>query len=280
MKVVLRLSGNPWWARRIDAAAPVSEMTGEEKLRQLVNASLGTPYYSRRQWTERLLQASSLSDLPVMPSRDVLDARRQFLNPKAERNLGLLRLPFESAGAVLMGRKLRLPKNVTAVEEGMLARLHLSGTRMLAATPAVLRRVCAAVEGKTMALPQLCEAVVVLQGLEEGFLFPGERDMLWRCLGVPVFEQWLGLDGELLAWECLAHQGMHFSGGRAELEEVGGELVVTSWFGLRTPVPRLATGLVAEADARVCRCGDERPILRDLGLRQRTAFAQHAMAMA
>ena len=173
-----------------------------------------------------------------------------------------------------------MPAGVVSVEEGMLGRLHLGGTRMLAATPAVLRRICAAVEARALALPKLSEAVVVLQSVEEGFLHPGEREMLWRCLGVPVFEQWLGFDGEVLAWECSAHQGLHFHSSRAELAEVKGELVVTSWFGLRTPVPRLATGLVAEADAKVCRCGDERPILRELGVRKKAAEVEYAMATA
>lgn len=265
----------------METVRPSGEMTREEKLRRLVNASLGTPYYSRRQWADVLLEAENLKDLPVMPVREVLDGRRQFQNPKAERAMGMLRLPFPTAGAVLMGRKLRVPDKVVSVEEGMMGRLHLGETRMLAATPAILRKICAAVEAKMMALPRLCEAVVVLQGIEEGFLFAGERDMLWRCLGVPVFEQWLGLDGELLAWECGAHQGLHFHGGRAELEEVGGELVVTSWFGLRTPVPRLSTGMIGEADTRVCRCGDERPILRELTMtRKRVREAKAAMAFA
>lgn len=203
------------------------------------------------------------------------------MNPAARKALGLLRLPFPTRGGVLMGRDLRVPEGVTRVDEGMLGRLHLGETRTLAATPAVLRRICASVEARMLALPRLCEAVVVLQGVEEGFLVAGERDMLWQCLGVPVYEQWLGLDGELLAFECMAHQGLHFNGTRAELEETNGELVVTSWFGLRTPIPRLGTGLIAEADTRVCRCGDDRPLLRGLQpVRRRVAEERYALATA
>ncbi|MBM3763660.1 MAG: hypothetical protein FJW36_25945 [Acidobacteria bacterium] len=211
-----------------------------------------------------MLEARRLGDLPVVPVREVLDRREQFLNPRATKAMAMLRLPFATTGCVLMGRKLRTPERTTYVEEGLIGRLHLSETRMLAATPAVLRRICAAVEARTMALPQLCEAIVALQGVAEGMLFEGERDMLWRCFGVPVYEQWLGLDGELLAWECGAHQGLHFQTGRAELEEVAGELVLTSWYGLRTPVLRLGTGFAAEADPQVCRCGDDRPMVRGL----------------
>jgi len=280
MRVLVRVKGNPWWLRGVQSAVQTSELSKPEMLRQLLNASLGTPYFSRRQWASRLLEANCLRDLPVTTAREVLDGGSQFLNPNRKRAKGTLRMPFETRSGVLMGKDLNLPGGVVAVDEGMFGRLHLGGTRMLAATPAVLRRICAAVEARALALPNLCEAVVVLQGVGEGFLFEGERDMLWRCLGVPVFEQWLGLDGELIAWECAAHQGMHFQGSRAELEEVNGELVLTSWFGLRTPVPRLATGLMAEADARVCRCGDERPILRELSVKRKVPEPQRAMAFA
>jgi hypothetical protein len=36
-----------------------------------------------------------------------------------------------------------------------------------------------------------------------------ERDFLWEAFGVPVFEQCLGPDNELLAAECEAHDGLH-----------------------------------------------------------------------
>ncbi len=278
MNVVLRVEGNPWWIRQIETVSPVIELSDKEKFRRLVNAALATPYFSQKDRAAELLEAQTLKDIAVMPLRQVLDARSQFSNPKAEKTRALLRLPLETKGCVVMGKKLQLPKGAVAVEDGMLGRRHLGEARMLAATPAILRRICASVEARTLALPRLCEAVVVLQGLEDGMLYSGERDMLWHCLGVPVFEQWLGLDGELLAWECGAHQGMHFEAGRAELDEVNGELVVTSWFGLRTPVLRIGSGLSAAADHRVCVCGDDRPVLRDFGMRKQ--ILRHEMATA
>lgn len=36
-----------------------------------------------------------------------------------------------------------------------------------------------------------------------------DRDWLWKRFGVPVFEQLLGLDNQLLAMECEAHDGLH-----------------------------------------------------------------------
>ncbi len=280
MNVVLRVRGNPWWIRQIETVSPAVELSQEEKWRRLVNAALATPYLSQRDRAEELLSARTLKDLRILPIRLVLDHKTKFLNPRAAKASASLRLPFETKSGVVVGKKFRLPKGVSRLDEGAIRRLHLSETRMLAAAPAELRRICALIEARALALPHLCEAVVVLQGLEEGFLYPGERDMLWHCLGVPIFEQWLGLDGELLAVECGVHQGMHFQGSRAELEEVDGELVVTSWFGLRTPAPRIATGLTAEADHRVCACGDDRPLLVNVGLRQTATSMQYQVASA
>ncbi len=280
MNVVLRVRGNPWWIRQIETVSPVVELSPEEKFRRLVNAALATPYFTTRERAESLLSAQSLKDLPVLPARKLLDHKSQFLNPKADQAIGMLRLPFESSACVVVGKKLRLPKGCSNLDESALYRLHLSATRMLAATPGALRRICALVEARALALPNLCEAVIVLQGLEEGLLYAGERDMLWRCLGVPVFEQWLGLDGELLAWECGVHQGLHFRANRAELEEIDGELVLTSWFGLRTPILRVATGFSAIADHRICACGDEQPVLLNLSMKQSTEQVLRQAALA
>ncbi|MFN7542196.1 MAG: hypothetical protein ACK5TN_05325 [Acidobacteriota bacterium] len=268
MRVVARVTGNPWWLAPLAAFRPEPDLSPEEKFLRLRNAALATPYFSRHGRAQDLRAATSLSQLPVLPLREVLDCRSQFINPNMSAGVGRLRIPFPTVCGALIGRKLRLPENFTFIENGSLGRLHLSPTRMLAATPAALRRICAAVHSRFLALPQLCEAVIVLQGIEEGTLFSGERDMLWNTLGVPVFEQWLGLDGELIAWECGMHQGLHFQCDRAELEQIEGELVLTSWYGLCSPAPRLATGWTAEFDPRACRCGNSSPLLLDFTIQE------------
>jgi hypothetical protein len=268
MKVVLRLSGQPWWTQPFRNLPAAVEPSREEKFRRLLNAALATPYYSRRDRTLRLLAATSLADLPLLTLRELFANPSQFLNPKARHASALLRLPFPTQAGVLLGRRLRTPPGVTYVPEGFASRLPLAHARTLIATPPALRRLIACVEARTLALPRLTEALIVLQSVEDGVLFPGERDMLWRTLGVPIFEQWLGLDGEPLASECGVHQGMHFHAGKAELEDLHGELIITSWHGLRTPAPRLRTGWYGEADTRLCPCGDPRPVLRILGLQR------------
>jgi hypothetical protein len=57
------------------------------------------------------------------------------------------------------------------------------------------------------------------------FTYPGERGLsareresFWKAFEVPVFEQYLGLNSELLATECDAHAGLHIVSGYEDLD--------------------------------------------------------------
>ena len=52
-------------------------------------------------------------------------------------------------------------------------------------------------------------ALIVLRWDWEPGLTLADRDRFWRAFGVPVFEQVISEQGELLAAECEAHQGLH-----------------------------------------------------------------------
>ena len=58
-------------------------------------------------------------------------------------------------------------------------------------------------------VPTIKRALVALIRPEERLLSAAERDRLWRAFKVPVFEQIVGMSGELLAAECEAHDGLH-----------------------------------------------------------------------
>ncbi len=264
MRVVLRLHGAPAWLHRAQAGLAAPEPTREEKFRSLLNVALGTPYYADRHRTSQILAAEDLCHLPITPLRDLFDRRDSFTNPKALHYRAAFQPPFASREIAVCGTKLALPKGARQIEGLTLAQLHLSQTTMLAATPAALRRLCAAIEARALALPQLSDAIVVLGSLWDGMLLPGERDMLWRCFGVPIFEQWLGLDGERLAWECEAHLSLHLDPRAAEMELDDGELIATSWFARSTPVLRLATGWRGEIRWADCPCGHSGPMLSSL----------------
>jgi hypothetical protein len=57
------------------------------------------------------------------------------------------------------------------------------------------------------------------------FTYPGElglspldRESFWKTFEVPVFEQYLGPKGQLLATECDAHAGLHVVNGYDDLD--------------------------------------------------------------
>jgi len=76
--------------------------------------------------------------------------------------------------------------------------------------------------------PAFTHAVIALESPGDPLLSAVERERLWRAFRVPVFEQIIGPDGELLAAECEAHDGLHieapglrWEGYRMELAPCG-----------------------------------------------------------
>jgi hypothetical protein len=91
--------------------------------------------------------------------------------------------------------------------------------------------------------PTLTHAVIALESRGNPPLSTVERVWLWRVFRVPVFEQIVGPDGELLAAECEAHDGLHI------------EIPGLSWDGYRVEMspcgcgrktPRLTPAMSAE----------------------------------
>lgn len=61
---------------------------------------------------------------------------------------------------------------------------------------------------------ELLHAIVAFTDDATVGLTDSDRDLFWRVFSVPVFEQYLGAQNELLAAECEAHAGLHLVGGR------------------------------------------------------------------
>jgi hypothetical protein len=114
-------------------------------------------------------------------------------------------------------------------------------------------------------------ALFVRIGLDEGLLSSIERDGLWKRYGVPMFEHMIGMDGELLAWECETHSGLHIVEGNAIFESVGGEILLTSLTDLVQPTLQTRTGWSARLSSEPCDCG--RSGRRLIGLREFILYA-------
>jgi hypothetical protein len=73
--------------------------------------------------------------------------------------------------------------------------------------------VIAATRAQLLALaadaPQITHALVVLARSEDMLLTAADREILWRAFRAPMFEQIIGSQGERLASECEAHDGLH-----------------------------------------------------------------------
>jgi hypothetical protein len=105
--------------------------------------------------------------------------------------------------------------------------------------------------------------LIVLSDLSSGFLSAEERDWLWTETGLPLFEQWRGFGGELLAWECEARDGFHFDPREVRIEtsgpEPGDPLMLTTLTGADCRFHRLPTGYTGHLDTRTCACGSSLP---------------------
>lgn len=108
-------------------------------------------------------------------------------------------------------------------------------------------------------------ALIVITGIQEAILNSHHRNVLWNAFGVPIFEQCLGLDGQLIAHECEAHDGLHIVQHNAVLEaEPEGHLLLTSLTDLREPTLRLRTGFSGTIRMDACECGRTQPRLTGL----------------
>lgn len=165
----------------------------------------------------------------------------------------------------VVGRRVEESRRVRVFESLHDERLRSFAPQALAAPLDAFR----AVGGEARCHGPLRNAVLVFSGILEGPLTPEDADALWRRYQVPVFEQFLGFDGELLAWECEIHHGLHVRESAAYFEAVDMERLVVSFLANpRLPLLRLETGLTGRLVTDACPCGEPSPRLVDL--RRRT----------
>jgi len=84
--------------------------------------------------------------------------------------------------------------------------------------------------------PMPARAIVAFRCAGKPAAPPALRDLLWNTFGVPVFEQYLGPNLELLAFECEAHDGLHLA--NAGVHDPGCALR-TELCACGNPTPRL-----------------------------------------
>jgi hypothetical protein len=223
----------------------------------------------------------ALQMLPCMDWAEFQGSPADFFNPAAPAPaLQRLRYPtnHEIRTAVL-GPRLVESSSVRVFHPDWIGQIWQFKPEAIAGPVAVLMRLAeAAASVADPAIPIVTRAIVAFTGLEHGALSEAERDLLWQVFEVPIFEQYLGADGSLLAWECEAHEGLHTVEENAIVEPGSGSgLILTSLTDHRYPTIRMVTSLGARLKPGVCECGHPGPRL--IGLSTPTVqLKQSAMA--
>jgi hypothetical protein len=242
-------------AQPASASAPVSRLSA------ILAAARRTPFYG-----PLIARASSgtaemdmlLARIPPVGVHEYLGSRERFRNPSAP------------------GGKARLD------QAGVPARRMPE--RAIRGSLEELLRLAAGIEARQAVPPPTARCVVVETPLGERLAPERARDLLWRVFELPLFEELLGPQGETLAFECEAHEGLHLETGSAIFEAFYGELVITSLVAVRYPAIRLRTGWVGAIERRVCPCGEAAarfvPVAATEALRKPPAMARTARRTA
>ena len=92
-------------------------------------------------------------------------------------------------------------------------------------------------------------------------LYDFQREIIEKAFCCKVFEEYCCNDGGASAWECGAHNGLHYVMERAIIEEVGGEMIVTDLWNKAMPFIRYRNGDAVKFLDKKCRCGRALPLI-------------------
>ena len=226
----------------------VSMASREVLFSAFVEAAKSAPFYHSWLAGGHTLTPEMLAALPKVTLRQLEEHPEEFRSGRHSRNgkAKTFRYPLEHEPKVAMLMDgFRSTGRIRNFSDFDLDELSDLQSDTLAAPLAVMHRM-------TRLTLALRYPAVVFTGPKLGYLTEADRDEFWKVFGVPIFEQFTGLGGEVLAEECEAHEGLHIREAEAIFEVHRGELLVTSLTRLDEPVFRLATGLHGRLDAAPC----------------------------
>lgn len=240
-------------------------------LRRVLAAALGTDFY--RPWLEAAAldspekiallgdPAEALRFLPPLPA--ALYARRKeqfrsFAFHPARSAVLHHPLPGRPRIAVLASG-FRTTHRIRAFPDGLDRALARFRPQAVAGPLARIEQLAQQVRTGALRLTAPTHALIVLTRPDEPLLEEAKRERLWDVFQVPVYQQVVGFDGQLLAWECEAHDGLHVAGEHAIIESwegpEGSSLLVSSLTDSAFPMLRLKTPWQGTLAHELCGCG-------------------------
>jgi hypothetical protein len=257
-----------WRPRR--AADPAAEQQ-LQLTRMLTYAQQRTRFY--QDWK----QATSLAELPQVELLDYLRHPERFEVASAPvHSRQELEYPVGKAPrTAVLGQEIRGGWRVRSFSSYRSEKLNQFAPQALAAPSDTIRALAQSIEEGEIHWRPLSKALIVFTDVVRGSLSEEDRDYFWRIFQVPIFEQFRGFAGELLAQECEAHDGIHVNQPNA-IFALGQdqELEVSFLRNPRAPLFRLATNLTARLAEGRCACGQITPRLLDIR-RRPTVSASH-----
>ncbi|MCX6588338.1 MAG: hypothetical protein NTX13_17370 [Acidobacteria bacterium] len=260
--MILHLS---WSAQR--ALDPVVEQQ-RQFAQTLGYAQRQTRFY--RDWP----QATALTDLPRVQLLDFLRHPERFevASARPDRPQELAYPLGRPPRTAVLSQEIRGSWRVRNFTSYRSETLRQFAPQALAAPGDTIRALAQSIEEGEIIWQPLSHALIVFTDLIRGSLSKEDRDYFWRVFQVPIFEQFRGFAGELLARECEAHNGMHIHVTNAIFSVGPDGQLETSFLGNpRAPLFRLATNLSARLAPGRCACGQTTPRLLDI--RRRTAVS-------
>lgn len=222
---------------------------------------------------EEALQHFQLIDLGELRT-----AQAEFSNPRQCRPLPQRFIsPLNRASRIaVLAKGFDEIAGLRMFEETALASLEQYQPEIIAAPVSVVRHLATALAENSPGKPR--HAVVVFTGIEDA-VNAHDRNLFWSKFGVPLFEQYVGLDGKVFARECEIHEGLHIVEEHAVIERYDDEqLLFTSLTDIGRPTLRLKMGISGTIEKTLCECGRIEPRLTAVSPHRRPAAAMTAVA--
>jgi len=200
-----------------------------------------------------------LERLPAVDLNEFRGSPEAFENPAGRRiRLQAFRSPLEhTPKTAILGTGFNETSCVKTIPDNRAKNLRRFGATALAAPLHMLLDLAAAIESGREDIPTLRHFVVPFTGADYGEMGAMDRESLWRAFQVPVFEQRMGFDGRVIAYECEAHDGLHMLPEEAAFEKsANSELLLTSLTDLHRPTLRVGTRVACTIYQECCDCAN------------------------